>query len=267
MASYLRPVGNNETHDPKILLIDADLNLIKCLSETLSNYGFLVQHATNWPTMVKCLRETVFDLLIIEQRLGRVDMVHHLVEILPLTKAPLIFLTGNPVEADRILALELGAADFLQKPMSGRELVARVRAHLRRVPASPQGAEPQQAAWRMACTERRLYTPSGTKVPLTVAEFALLEHLVKAAGRPMARDGLTQEVLQRPYRAEDRSIDNLVYQVRQKIGRAGGGDTIIAVRGQGYAFIGFASAPTDPMTRSASVGQFDGLDEFGPASC
>ncbi|RZA07640.1 MAG: winged helix family transcriptional regulator [Proteobacteria bacterium] len=106
--------------------------------------------------------------------------------------------------------------------------------------------EKQPAAWRMVTSERRLYAPAGTKVPLTSTEFTLLEHLVKAAGRPITRDKLTQELFQRSYRTEDRSIDNLVYQVRLKISRAGGGDTILAVRGQGYAFIGFDKSLPDP---------------------
>lgn len=253
MASYMRFTDKETASEQKILVVGENLIISRFLSQTLSNYGFMVRHATSWSDMVACLQETNFHIVLMEQRLGRMDMVHNLDRILSLTRALLIFLANNPSEADRILALELGATDFLQKPMSGREIVARIRAHLRGATAPPQAATQQQTAWRMAGIERRLYAFSGTKVPLTGAEFSLLEHLVRAAGRPMARDRLTQEVLQRPYRAEDRSIDNLVYQVRQKVGRAGGGDTIIAVRGQGYAFIGFERSP--PEARSITSGE------------
>ena len=246
MASYLRLVERTEAPDRSVLLVDTNLDLVKGLSETLMNYGFIVHHAVDWSSMTQCLRETEVDLVLMEQRLGRMDMVHHLSTILPLTKAPLVFLADNLSEADRILALERGAADFLIKPISGREIVARIRAHLRRPSAPLRAVETETAGWRMISSERRLYTPTGTAVPLTGTEFSLLEHLVRAAGKPLARDRLTQEVLQRSYRVEDRSIDNLVYQVRQKISRAGGGDIIVAVRGQGYAFTGFGSSLADP---------------------
>ncbi|RZA12869.1 MAG: response regulator transcription factor, partial [Proteobacteria bacterium] len=118
MASYLRLVDNNKTPDQCVLLVDTDIDLVRGLSTTLMNYGFIVQHATDWPTMVQCLHEAEVDLVLMEQRLGCMDMVQHLNRIIPLTKAPVVFLADNLTEADRILALELGAADFLQKLFS-----------------------------------------------------------------------------------------------------------------------------------------------------
>jgi DNA-binding response OmpR family regulator len=112
-----------------------------------------------------------------------------------------------------------------------------VRAHLRR--AQRQQASAPAGQWRISEGERRLYRPDGTVVALTAAEFTLLALLAAQPGQPLDRDVLTQEVLRRPYRAEDRSLDNLVHQIRRKLGRRGAGEVITAVRNQGYAFSGF----------------------------
>jgi DNA-binding response OmpR family regulator len=241
MASFASPVSGGAVPEFSVLVVDDDIGMAEALLETFRYYGFIASHAADWQSTLDLLRIQRFDLIVLDQCLGRVDTVVRLPELRGLTTAPVIVLSGNQLEADRIVSLEMGADDFLVKPISGREIVARVRAHLRRTACWPVQAAPQQA-WRIAATDRRLYRPDGATVPLTAAEFTLLEYLAKAPGQATDRDTLTQQVLNRPYRAEDRSIDNLVYQLRQKIGQAGGGEVIVAMRSKGYAFTGFRQA-------------------------
>jgi two-component system, OmpR family, response regulator len=227
--------------DHSILLVEDDVAMAEVLVETLRHYGFEAEFRSDWTGALGLLHARSFDLILLDQRLGRVDTIARLPELRALTSAPIIFLSGNTLEADRIVGLEMGADDFLVKPVSGREIVARVRALLRRAGTVPHAAPRPSPAWRIAETERRLYAPDGSVVPLTAAEFSLLEVLARNPGQPADRERLTESVLHRSYRVEDRSIDNLVYQLRQKIAQAGGGEVIVAMRSRGYAFTGFGA--------------------------
>ncbi|MGG5887100.1 response regulator transcription factor [Falsiroseomonas sp. HC035] len=222
-----------------LLIVEDDAILAGELLETFADHGMAARSVDKWPAALKMLEDWQPDLIILDQRLGAVDTLLMLPALRALTAAPVLFLTGNRSEADRVIGLELGADDFLLKPIAGRELVARVRAHLRRTvrrEAVPAGE------WRIAPSERRLYRPDRSAVPLTAAEFTLLALLAERPGTPVDREVLTQQVLRRPYRAEDRSLDNLVHQIRRKLGCRGAGEVIVAIRNQGYAFNGFPEA-------------------------
>jgi len=227
----------DDSAQPSLLLIEDDIALSGELADTFADHGMQARAAASWPEALALLEGWQPDLILLDQRLGSVDTLLMLPQLRQITAAPVIFLTGNQAEADRVIGLELGADDFLLKPIAGRELVARVRAHLRRV--QRRTGAPPAGQWRIAEGERRLYRPDGSAVPLTAAEFTLLARLAAQPGQPLDRDTLTQEVLRRPYRAEDRSLDNLVHQIRRKLGRRGAGEVITAVRNQGYAFSGF----------------------------
>lgn len=219
-----------------ILLIEDDPILSGELVDTFTDHGIEARAIANWSDALALLEQFQPDLILLDQRLGAVDTLMMIPALRHLTAAPILFLTGNRNEADRVIGLELGADDFLLKPIAGRELVARVRAHLRRATRLPVNASGE---WKILEMERRLLRPDGTPVPLTAAEFALLALMAAQPGVPIDRDTLTQEVLKRPYRAEDRSLDNLVHQIRRKLGRRGAGEVISAIRNQGYAFSGF----------------------------
>ncbi|MBP0464220.1 response regulator transcription factor [Roseomonas sp. PWR1] len=222
-----------------ILVVEDDLDLAREIADTLSDYGMRPVVATTWDAALAELAAGKPDLVLLDQRLGTVDTVPLLPRLRALTAAPVLFLTGNRAEADRIVALEIGADDFLLKPTSGRELVARIRAHLRRAGAAPEAATP--AEWRLNIGERRLTRPDGSEVPLTAAEFDLVAVLAEHAGRALDRDELTQRVLGRPWRPDDRALDNLVLHVRQKLG-PGCERTIATVRNRGYVFTAFPKA-------------------------
>lgn len=220
-----------------VLIVEDDADLAREIHDTLDGYGMRPSVALSWDAAIAAVPQVAPDLVLLDQRLGPVDTVPLLPQLRALTNAPVIILTGNRAEVDRIVALEIGADDFLQKPITGRELVARIRAHLRRVAESAPRPEPQQPspAWRLNIQARTLHRPDGTELVLTAAEFNLLVALVEAQGQPLDREELTRRVLGRPWRAEDRALDNLVLHLRQKLG-PGGERTIATIRNRGYAF-------------------------------
>jgi two-component system, OmpR family, response regulator len=233
-----QPLNGSESAGRVILVVEDDAELAQEIADTLSDYGMRPIVAQTWDAAMAELASGKPDLVVLDQRLGSVDTVPLLPRLRAVTAAPVLILTGNRAEADRIVALEIGADDFLLKPTSGRELVARIRAHLRRSGAGPGVEASGPAEWRLSVGERRLTRPDGTEVPLTAAEFDLVAVLAEHAGRTLDRDELTQRVLGRPWRPDDRALDNLVLHVRQKLG-PGCERTIATVRNRGYVFTAF----------------------------
>lgn len=224
-----------------VLIVEDNLLLADEMAVSLRNHGLPAAIAPDWDQAERAIEANQPDIIVLDQRLGAVDAVRRLPRLRELTKVPVLVLTANQAEADRILALEIGADDFLVKPISGRELVARLRAQLRRASDPAYQATdrlPERPRWRFSAIERRLSRPDGTPVPLTSAEFDLLATLVESPSQPVDRDTLTQRVLGRPWRSEERAIDNLVLNLRRKIG-TGGNRCIVTIRNQGYAFTTF----------------------------
>lgn len=226
---------------PHVLIVDDNEELRRDLIASLSHYKMSVVSAADFPAAVQKINEAEIDIIILDQWLGRIDAVTLLPEFRRLTAAPIVMLTANQSEADRIVALELGAADFLLKPVSGREIVARIRAHLRREQPRQRQQPPQASrAWRVEPVERRVYAPSGQQIRLTSTEFELLNVLMESPGQSIDRDALSMRVLNRNYRPEDRALDNLVHNIRQKIVMPSARAPIIAsIRNRGYSFTGF----------------------------
>lgn len=221
---------------PAILIAEDDRELAEELAATIGDYAMRGILAESWDRAMELLALETPDLIVLDQRLGRVDAVARLGEMRRATTAPVLVLTGNRAEADRIVALEIGADDFLTKPISGRELVARIRAHLRRV--RPAGQQMPHGGWRLVHAGRTLRRPDDSMLALTGAEFDLLALLMSARGEALDRDTLTRRVLHRPWRFGDRALDNLVLHLRRKLG-PGAGRAIATARNQGYRFTGF----------------------------
>jgi DNA-binding response OmpR family regulator len=224
-----------------VLIVEDDLTLADEMAIALRHHGMKSLIASDWEQAMDHIAKAAMDIIVLDQRLGAVDAVPRLPRLRVLTQVPVLVLTANQVEADRILALEIGADDFLLKPISGRELVARVRAHLRRAatPANGPASSPSaRRRWRFSLSERQLAKPDGSTVPLTSAEFDLLAQLIETPNQPIDRDTLTRRIFGRPWRSEERAIDNLVLHLRQKLG-PGGDRSIVTIRNQGYAFTAF----------------------------
>lgn len=230
---------------PRILVVEDDDAIGEELADILQAYGMQAQRVADWDAAMEAIAAAPVDLVILDQWLGRTDALTVLPQMRAVTSAHIVILTGNKAEADRIVGLEVGADDFLQKPISGRELVARVRAHLRRqAPARPAATAaasptPRPMGWRVAEGARRIIRPGGEPLPLTGTEYDLLMALMETPGEPVDRAKLSQRILKRPYRPDDRAIDNLVHNIRLKFGGESGAGVITTVRNRGYAFTGF----------------------------
>jgi two-component system response regulator CpxR len=149
-----------------------------------------------------------------------------------------LILTARGDDVDRIVGLEIGADDYLPKPFNPRELMARVRAILRRSHAEPQGAADKVTVGDVELDPAsRVVRRSGEPVELTSVEFALLEALMRAAGQVVTRETLAQNVLGRRFMPYDRSIDVHVSKLRRKLGdQSAEAERIKTIRGVGYVF-------------------------------
>jgi DNA-binding response OmpR family regulator len=156
------------------------------------------------------------------------------------SRVPVLMLTAKGDDVDRIVGLEIGADDYLGKPFNPRELVARLRAVLRRVPAAPTDAEAGvlRAGELVLRPGQRRVEWRGHELDLTSTEFNLLEVLVRHTGRVVSKAELSEHGLGRPLARYDRSIDMHVSSLRRKLGTLAGGNTPIeTVRGIGYQWV------------------------------
>ncbi len=158
-----------------------------------------------------------------------------------LSRVPCIVLASQTDDTNHVVTLEAGADDFIERSLPMRAILARIRAVLRRAEWLPEDAilaELPPRQWRLQTQCRRLLRPDGSECPLTTAEFDLMRLLVRAVGVPVSRDDISATVFRRSFRAEDRTVDNLVLRLRRKLGE-GQDNAIKTVRGAGYMFAGF----------------------------
>jgi two-component system response regulator CpxR len=181
------------------------------------------------------------DLIVLDLMLPNRSGFDLLRDIRKVSELPVILLTARDSETDRVVGLELGADDYVPKPFKPRELVARIRAVLRRAERNDPFAVRAPAPLPMLRVgdveldpRARSAVCAGRKLDLTSAEFALLERLLQQAGQPVSRDDLAQAALGRVATAGlDRNVDTLVSKLRRKLGRE---DTIKTVRNVGYLY-------------------------------
>ena len=221
--------------DPLVYVVDDQREWADELSDVVGRYGFRIRTAYDWAGLEALLAEAQPEAILLDQHLGKVDTVSRLAQLRGLTKAIIIIVTGNRSEVDRVLGLETGADDFLVKPVSGREVVAWLRARLRR----PVEAEAEAPGWRFASQTRNLFRPNGQPIHLTTAEFELMQALVQAQGQPVSREDLSKLAFGRAWRFGDRSVDNAIVVLRRKLGDERVDGCIRTVRGVGYVFVGF----------------------------
>lgn len=226
----------------KILLIDDDAELCAMLAEYLGAEGFEVSVCGNGEAGVEAAVGGDFVAVVLDIMLPRMSGIDVLRAIRQRgASVPVIMLTAKGSDIDRVIGLELGADDYLPKPCYPRELVARLRAVLRRTQA-PQGVgAPVEASDTLAAagiamqTAQRTVRFGDTPLELTVTEFNLLEFLLRNADRAVSKDELSERVLGRAREAYDRSIDVHIGNLRQKLSAVGGPEnTIATVWGFGY---------------------------------
>jgi two-component system, OmpR family, response regulator len=215
-----------------ILLVDDDQNLREVARYALSQAGFLVEEAANGRDALAAARARPPDLIVLDVRMPEMDGLEVCRELRKTSRVPIVFLSSADEEIDRVLGLELGGDDYLGKPFSPRELVARAKAVMRRL-------EPQAAVKEvlrrgpLALDEERFEASwNGNVVVLTITEFNLLAALLRAPGKVFTRD----ELISRAYdgvAVSERTVDSHLRRVRAKLAAAGG-QPIETVHGLGY---------------------------------
>jgi len=223
---------------PNILLVEDDPALRLLTARGLQEHGFRVRPAGAAPEMWAALEAGGTDLILLDIMLPGTSGIELCKAVRRVSDVPIIFISARGSETDRVVGLELGADDYLSKPFSTRELVARVRAVLRRPPLHRRdGSESGMmrfAGWTLSLPRRELTSPTGASVELTGAEFDLLVALCENAGRVIARERLIELSRTRLGDSSDRSVDVLVSRLRRKLGDEGHPAPILTVRGVGY---------------------------------
>ena len=221
-----------------ILLVDDDLELSRLLGEYLAGEGFEFLHAADGERALEDLQEGEFSLVILDVMMpgiGGFEVLRRLRQMG--LRVPVIMLTARGDEVDRIVGLELGADDYLPKPFNPRELMARIRAVLRRSAARDPGEQDGPLVVGQLSIDPSSFDVrvDGAPVRLTSVEFRLLQRLVSGVGAVQSRDSLSEHVLGRRLQAYDRSIDTHVSNIRRKLGCGRPGmPEIRSQRGEGY---------------------------------
>ncbi|WP_234053540.1 MULTISPECIES: response regulator [unclassified Xanthobacter] len=222
-----------------VLVVDDDLEIRKLLGRYLVGQGFRVTTAGDGREMGEKLATQRIDLVVLDLMLPDASGLDLCRELRATSNVPVILLTALKEDVDRIIGLEIGADDYLGKPFNPRELVARIRAVLRRV--APSGGEQQSmpasfrfAGFRAEPDLRRVTAEDGSEVTLTGAEFDLLMAFLERPGRILSRDQLLDITKGREAGPFDRSVDVLVSRLRRKLGDQGNYQILKTLRNGGY---------------------------------
>jgi two-component system OmpR family response regulator len=231
------------TATPVVLVVEDDPALRTLLMRTLRENGFQALSAASGPEMVRCLESGPVDMILLDVMLPGQNGFDLCRAVRQASDVPIIIVSARGDEADRLVGLELGADDYVPKPFSARELIARIRATLRRTRGqNGPAAQPARAlltfsGWTVDPAARELISPDGAKVELSGAEFDLLLAFLSQPQRVIGRERLLELSRARLADASDRSIDVLVSRLRRKLsGVAGDAPVIRTVRGVGYMF-------------------------------
>lgn len=224
---------------PTILLVEDDPALRMLTARALQENGFTVRPASAAPEMWLALDNGPVDLVLLDIMLPGTSGIDLCRALRQKSDVPIIFVSARSSETDRVVGLELGADDYIAKPFGTRELVARVRAVLRRPALDRTGNDREEGlltfdGWTVNVPRRELLSPTGGVVDLTGAEFDLLVALCDHAQRVIARERLIELSRTRLGDSSDRSIDVLVSRLRRKLSSAGHVAPIVTVRGVGY---------------------------------
>jgi DNA-binding response OmpR family regulator len=224
-----------------ILVVDDDPKVRTLLRRCFEGEGFGVSEAKDGVELRACLERRQVTLITLDLNLGKENGLDLARDIRKERNVPIIMLTGKGDTVDRIVGLELGADDYLAKPFELRELVARVRAVLRRAAAGEQAPPSRQRytfeGWVFDLNRRSLESQGGKGQELTTSEFNLLEAFVKRPHRVLSRDDIMDLLKGHDWSPLDRSIDNLIARLRKKIEQDPDHPRLIkTVRGVGYTF-------------------------------
>jgi DNA-binding response OmpR family regulator len=223
----------------RVLIIDDDEELTELVSEYLSAEGFEIEAVHSGDEGLAKAKNGSYELAILDVMLPGMNGFEVLKNLRAVSSLPVLMLTARGDDNERIIGLEIGADDYLPKPFNPRELLARLRAILRRVEGSVHEGLPE----RMVVDDvelvsaARSVTVGGEPVTLTSLEFDLLAALLKEAGKTVRKEELSEKVLERKLSPYDRSLDMHVSNLRKKLGlRADGTERIKTIRSAGYIY-------------------------------
>lgn len=224
----------------KILIVDDELHIIELLKYNLESNGYSVISAQTGKEAIKVAAEKRPDLILLDVMLPEMDgfdVCKHINKAKETEGIPIIMLTAKGEELDKILGLELGADDYITKPFSVRELVARIKAVLRRNFKEENTSKVIALGELVVNMDKHEVTKSGEKIDLTLKEFELLKLLVVNRGKVLTRDFLLDKVWGYEYYGETRTVDVHIRHLRQKIELDDKNPKFIeTVRGIGYRF-------------------------------
>ena len=226
----------------RILIVDDDPGIRDAISEFLGRHGYRVDEASDARSMETALQRGPVDLIVLDVMMPGEDGLSICRRLAGQPGAPgIVMLSAMGEETDRIVGLELGADDYLPKPCNPRELLARVRAVLRRrqEPRSVQdgvGAACEFSGWRLDLVRRELRSPQGVIVNLSSGEFSLLRAFVERPQRVLTRDQLLDMARGPDTEAYDRAIDVQISRLRKKLEDGSGVEIIRTIRNEGYMF-------------------------------
>jgi len=227
-----------------ILVVDDDADIRDMLIDYLESENFKVTAVPDSQGMSRVIEERTVDLIILDMRLAHEDGLDVMRQLGSPPEAPVIIITGHRLdEADRVVGLELGADDYITKPFSLRELIARVRAVLRRSEAAQRRSRGKKriryrfAGWELEMRTRRLTSPADEATPLTTGEFNLLAAFLQSPQQILSREQLLAASRMHDEEVFDRSIDVQILRLRRKL-EADPSDPklIVTERGAGYVF-------------------------------
>jgi DNA-binding response OmpR family regulator len=222
----------------KILIVEDEHELAALIRRQIEGEGHSALVAHDGQTALLLAAQTAPDLVILDWMLPGLDGLAVIRRLRERSIVPVIMLTARDAEADRVLGLEVGADDYLTKPFSLRELLARVRAQLRRIELLTRTAEDDQAPIRIDGLAldplARRVTVDGRTLELTVKEYDLLLLLARNPGRSFSRDYLLDHIWGADYEGGDRTVDTHIVRLRRKLGDLG--ERIATVWGVGYRF-------------------------------
>jgi two-component system response regulator CpxR len=234
MATSSSAEGHAGDSALSILLIDDDVELCELMQRFFTRRGMRLESVHDGRRgLARALRGD-HDLLLLDVMMPGLDGFELLRLVRRQSQVPVIMLTARTEESDRITGLDAGADDYLPKPFGPDELVARIKAVLRRSSRAGNGGEVLEAGGIRLLTSAREALCDGASLPVTTVEYDILEYLVHAAGRTVPRDELTAALYQRPTSPYDRVLDMHISNLRKKLGARG--SLIRTVRGVGYLF-------------------------------
>lgn len=217
----------------KILVVDDDPQLREVVTIALERAGFTVVTAFDGLGALRSAARDLPDLMVLDIGLPEIDGLEVCRRLRASSALPVLFLTALDDEVDRILGLELGADDYVTKPFSPRELVARIKSILKRTNGADAAAAPQRRGVLAFDAARHICTVSGTSVALTATEMGLLQRLLQYPDHVTSRSQLCEAVYGGNIHVSDRTVDSHLRNLRRKLTEAGCADALETVHGVG----------------------------------